>query len=43
VASNLNGLAVWPDAQNGLYFANLTMPVFLIDACDAAKKYQFSN
>jgi hypothetical protein len=26
VASNFNGLAVWPDAQNGLYFANETMP-----------------
>jgi hypothetical protein len=26
VASNFNGLAVWPDAQIGLYFANVTMP-----------------
>jgi hypothetical protein len=26
VASNFNGLAVWPDARNGFYFANVTMP-----------------
>jgi hypothetical protein len=26
VASNFNGLAVWPDAQNCLNFANVTMP-----------------
>jgi ABC-type uncharacterized transport system substrate-binding protein len=25
VLSNFNGLAVWPDARNGLYFANVTM------------------
>jgi hypothetical protein len=29
VASNFNDLAVWPDAQNGLSFANVTMPQFL--------------
>src|SRR6266508_5353463 len=26
VASNFNGLAVWLDAQNGLYLANVTTP-----------------
>ena len=26
MARNFKGLAVWPDAQNGLYFATVTMP-----------------